>query len=675
MSRTRPTASAVALTPAAPAVVLTPAAPAVLPTLALSAALILCAPALHAQDADEPVLLEPVVASGGLTPIAAESYGRAYSVVDAEQLADRQTTYAADALRALPGVEVSRTGGPGGLTQVRLRGAEGNHTLVLIDGVEVSSPERGEYDFGGLLAADIERIEVLRGPQSALYGSNALGGVISITTKRAREPGVRWSGEGELGTDGTAAARIALRGLDERGSFSLSLARRESEGFDVSGTPGGEADGDRNLTFNGRGELFATDWLTLGATMRVVDRHSDMDGSLFAAPTKAGLVYDDASAHDRTEAFGSLYAIADAGRLRSELRAAYLHADDATTLNGADTTDATATRLQLSAQTTVGLDAANLAAADHSLTARLEYERESFVNNDPALVFDPSQLDTQTRGLFGLAAEYRGTFFDALDLQLGARHDVNDSFEDATTWSAGVSYRIEGTGTRLHASAGTGVQNPTLIEQFGFTPGQWVGNPDLKPEESFGWDVGVEQRFWQDRLVVDVTYFNQDLSNEIGTVSLPPAFAVGQPVNLPGTSERQGIEVASTLYAADWMTLGLSYTWLDAQDPSGVIEVRRPEHELGGYVTLSFLDDRARVTLDGRYVSGNEDLDYRGPYVPGARVRLDDYVVLNVAASWAVSETAEVIGRVSNALDADYEEVFGYQTQGVAAYAGMRVRF
>ena len=103
--------------------------------------------------------------------------------------------------------------------------------------------------------------------------------------------------------------------------------------------------------------------------------------------------------------------------------------------------------------------------------------------------------------------------------------------------------------------------------------------------------------------------------------------------------------------------------------------MRRPEHELGGYVTLSFLDDRARVTLDGRYVSGNEDLDYRGPYVPGARVRLDDYVVLNVAASWAVSETAEGIGRVSNALDADYEEVFGYQTQGVAAYAGMRVRF
>ncbi|WP_339947485.1 TonB-dependent receptor [uncultured Albimonas sp.] len=644
------------------------------PARALLAAssLALCPHALHAQ---EPVALEPIVVSGGLTPIAAEKYGRAYSVVTAQDLEDRQTTYAVDALRALPGVEVSRTGGFGGLTQVRLRGAEGNHTLVLIDGVEVSAPEQGEFDFGGLLAADIERIEVLRGPQSALYGANALGGVISITTRRAREPGLRWSGEGEVGTDGTGAVQAAVRGLGETGSFSLSLARRETEGFDVSGTPGGEADGDRNLTFNGRGEIFAADWLTLGATLRVTDRHSDLDGSLFAAPTEAALVYDDASAHDRTEALGSLYAIAELGRLRSELRAAYLHADDSNTLNGVKTTDTSSTRLQLSAQATVGLDAASLAAADHSLTGKVEYERESFVANDPALVFDPSQLDEQTRGLYGLAAEYRGTFLEALDLQLGLRHDINDAFEDATTWSAGASYRIAATGTRLHASAGTAVQNPTMFEQFGFTPGQWQGNPNLEPEESFGWDVGVEQRLWDDRLVVDVTWFNQDLKNEIGTVYLAPAFTVGTPVNQPGTSERQGIEVASTLYATDWMTLGLSYTWLDAEESTGLVEVRRPEHELGGYVTFSFLDDRARVTLDGRYVAGNRDLDYRAPYAPGARVALDDYVVVNVAASWAMTEQAEIYGRVTNALDADYEEVHGFATQGIAAYAGLRVRF
>ena len=208
------------------------------------------------------------------------------------------------------------------------------------------------------------------------------------------------------------------------------------------------------------------------------------------------------------------------------------------------------------------------------------------VANDPALVFDPSQLDERTRGLFGLAAEYRGVFFERLDLQLGVRHDVNDSFADATTWSAGASYRIASTGTRLHASAGTGVQNPTLFEQFGFIPGQWAGNPDLEPEESFGWDAGVEQRLWDDRLVVDATYFRQDLTNEIGTTYLPPAFAVGTPVNQPGVSKRQGVEIASTLYVSEGVTVGLTYTWLDAQDPDGQVEVRRPEHELGGHVAF-----------------------------------------------------------------------------------------
>lgn len=628
---------------------------------------------LQAQETADAVELAPVVISGGLTPIAAERYGRANSVITAEELEDRQITYAVDALRALPGVAVSRTGGFGGTTQVRLRGAESNHTLVLIDGVEVSAPETGEYDFGGLLAADIARIEVLRGPQSALYGSNAVGGVISITTKGASRPGLRWSGEAEAGTDGTGAVQGAVRGMGEMGSFSLSLARRETEGFDISGTPGGEEDGDRNLTFNARGEIFVNDWLTLGGTARVVDRHSDTDGFFFAAPDTASLVFDDASALDRQEAFGALFAIAEQGRFRHEARVSYLNADDATTLNGADVTDTTSTRLQMSAQSTIGLDAGSLEAADHTLTAKADYARETFVNNDPALVFDPSQLDQQSRALFGLAAEYRGTFLDALDVQLGARHDFNDDFDDATTWSAGVSWRVAGTGTRLHGSAGTGVQNPTMFEQFGFTPGQWQGNPGLEPEESFGWDVGIEQRFWSDRAMIDVTYFRQDLTNEIGTVY--DAAFVGTPVNLAGTSERQGIEVASTLQATDRVTLGLTYTWLDAEDPTGAVEVRRPEHELGANVTFAFLDGRARVTVDGRYVSGNRDLDFRAPYVPNAQVKLGDYMVLNVAASYAVSDTVEVIGRVSNALDADYEELDGYQTQGVAAYAGLRVRF
>lgn len=647
-------------------------------TAALAASLpSLLAAAAAAQDAggQDPVRLAPLVLSGGLTPIAQESYGRSYSIVTGEQLEERQVKYAADALRALPGVEVSRTGGYGGPTQVRLRGAEGNHTLVIIDGVEVSAPENGEYDFGGLLAADIDRIEVLRGPQSALYGSNAVGGVISITTRRARDAGLRWSAEGEAGTDASLSAQLALRGSYQAGSFSISAARRETEGFDVSGTPGGEKDGDRNLTVNAAGDLNLTDWLTVGGTARLTDRHSDTDGFLFAAPTRAGLVYDDDSARDRRQFTGSLFAIAEHGRFRHEARAGHLDADDRSTLSGADISDTTSTRLSFSLRSTVALDAEDPDAADHLLTGLVEYERETFVHNNPALVFDPSQLDEQSRALAGIAAEYRGTLFEALDLQGGLRHDFNDSFEDATTWSAGASWRIARSGTRLHASAGTGVQNPTLYEQFGFTPGSWQGNPNLEPEESFGWDVGAEQSFWQGRAVIDVTWFSQDLENEIGTIYLAPTFATGTPVNNPGSSQRQGIEVAASLQATDMLFFGLDYTWLDAQDAAGATEVRRPRHELGASATLRFLGGRGQVTLDGRFTAGNEDLDYRGPYVPGAQVKLEDYVLVNIAASYAVSDRVEITGGVSNLLDADYEEVYGYATPGITAFAGVRARF
>ncbi|HET7409314.1 MAG TPA: TonB-dependent receptor plug domain-containing protein, partial [Paracoccaceae bacterium] len=392
------------------------------------------APAL----AQEPLGLPPVIVTGGLVPIDAAAYGRSVSVITAEEIEARGIDHVAEALRTVPGVSVSQSGGHG-LTKVRLRGAEGNHTLVLIDGIEVAAPEQGEYNFGGLLAADIERIEVLRGPQSALYGSNALGGVISIITKRASEPGLHWRGEAEAGTDGTGAGFLALRGSGEPGSFSVSLARRETEGFDISDTPGGEEDGDRNLTLNARGELDLADWLTVGGTFRLTDRHSDTDGFAFAAPSEEELVFDDHSALDRRETMGSLFAIAERGRFRHEARATYLTADDQTTDAGVNLTESTATRRTVSLRSTMALDAPTLAAADHSLTVLAENERETFENTDPALVFDPSQLGKQTRNLFGVVAEYRGSFLDVLDLQVGLRHDVNDEFADATTWSAGAS--------------------------------------------------------------------------------------------------------------------------------------------------------------------------------------------------------------------------------------------
>lgn len=203
-------------------------------TSAAVSAVLAWAGAAAAQEwTDAPLALDPIIVSGGLTPVPAQEFGRAVSIVTAEELERSQTQYVADALRALPGVAVSRTGGVGGLTQVRIRGAEGNHTVVLIDGVEASAPENGEFDFGGLLTADIARIEVLRGPQSAIYGSNAIGGVISITTKQAEVEGTSYAAQAEAGTDGTVGGQLAARLLTDRANVSLSVAARDVGGYDT----------------------------------------------------------------------------------------------------------------------------------------------------------------------------------------------------------------------------------------------------------------------------------------------------------------------------------------------------------------------------------------------------------------------------------------------------------
>jgi vitamin B12 transporter len=640
-------------------------------TAAALAAGLLPAAAARAQDVIE---LAEIVAVGGLTPVLITDYGRAYAVVTAEEIEARQLAHVADALRALPGVSVNRAGAYGNLTQVRLRGAEGNHTLVLIDGVEVSAPENGEYDFSGLLAADIARIEVLRGPQSSLWGGNAIGGVISITTKGAEAEGLALEAGAEGGGDGTAAGDIALRGGDGRASWSLSAARRITGGFDASGDAGGDRDGDRNTTANLKGSYRLTDTITLGATLRRTERTGDYDDFVFGAADSAGLVVDAPLAHERDETFGSVFVTAESfgGRMQSELRLGFADQDDRNTDAGVRTTDTTGTRTTLRLQSTVALDAATIAEASQTLTGALEWKRETFRANDPALVFDPSQLIEQSRELKAVVLEYRGKA-GPVDLQLGLRHDDNDRFEDATSWSLGLAWDLGG-GARLHASAGTGVQNPTLYDQFGFIPGQFVGNPALEPEKSRGWDLGLTQELWGGRATVDVTYFEDRLTNEITTVFDPVTFEA-TPVNQAGTSRRKGLEVAADVALTDAVDLGLSYTYLDARDPDGTREARRPMHELGVDLGWRLPDGRTEVGAGVQHVAGLTDFDFTSASFGTAKIPLPDYTLVNLSVRHALNDRVELTGRIENLFDARYQEVDGYATQGLTAYVGLRSRW
>jgi vitamin B12 transporter len=302
----------------------------------------------------------------------------------------------------------------------------------------------------------------------------------------------------------------------------------------------------------------------------------------------------------------------------------------------------------------------------HTLTGFAEYKQERYRNTFP---FDPSQVARQKRGLFGFGAEYRFNLFDSLFLSAAVRHDVNDDFRDDTSFSLAGSWVIRSAGTRVHASYGTGLTNPTFYEQFGFVPGQFMGNPALRPEKSIGWDFGVEQRLLGDHLVLDATWFRSDLTDEI--VSLFPSVA-----NDAGRSKRDGVELSGQL-AVGAVSINAGYTYLHATDPDGTGEVRRPRQQASLDLTGRFGPRRRGSFSAGLIYNGRMlDEDFRDYFRNGfmsQKTPLAAYTVARAALSYQVTDAVQLFGRVENAFDERYQQAISYASPGRAVYAGARL--
>ncbi|MEM9277931.1 MAG: TonB-dependent receptor, partial [Pseudomonadota bacterium] len=634
--------------------------------------------AANAQEIDnddsDATQLDRLIISAGRTPVEADKTGTSNTVIDAEQIERSQSRYVADVLRQVPGVDVSRTGSFGGFTQVRIRGGEGNNVLVLIDGVEVSETSGGEFDFGSLQTSDIERIEVLRGPQSAFYGSDALSGVISIITKGGRRNSKEAGFTVEYGTDETRLFSGYARGGTETFDGSISISQRITDGFNISSL-GNEEDGDDNLTVNGKFSLDVAEGLILDGTARYVNRDSDVDDQPFVFMPALGLfvpVVQDTNAFAETEeVFGALGLTYDSLDEAWTFKARVSGADiTRNSFNGAFNSffNTEGDRYKALGQITHRFDDVN--GNRHSITGGYEWERETFAVLPPQPA-SPGSLVTRIRETESLVAEYRGEFDEQFFLNTAVRHDFNDQFEDATTYSVSSAWKVPGSNTRIHASAGTGVVAPTFFEQFGFIPGTFIGNPNLVPEESFGWDVGIEQKFFDGDAVIDVTYFQQDLRNEIASRN-------NTVFNLAGTSEREGIEVAIKAYLGEGFSVSGNYTYLDSTDPAGVQEVRRAPHS--GSARVDYVSPELGHTffVEAVFNGTMTDIFSTTPdfitFTPQI-VELDSFTVVNVGGSYKLNENFEVYARVENLFDEEYEEVFDYNTQGVEAFFGVRGKY
>ena len=619
-------------------------------------------PAANALAADEPIVLAPLVVSASATPVTAKEVGSAVTVINSEQIERQQVRSLADVLRKVPGMALSRSGPTGSQTQVRIRGAEANHTLVLIDGIELNDPSgASEFDFGNMLASDVERIEILRGPQSAIYGSEAIGGGINIITKKGGGPiGLTVSAEGGSFETGRVAAH--LQGGGETYDFSVGGTFFRTNGVSVAPESEGntEKDGNENRTLNIKIGLQPLDNLEIDLFGRLMKSTIETDPQPFVAGV-IGTVDGDEETESlqRTGRIQVKYSLFD-GRWEHIAGAAY-HTDQADSLtNGAVSFSSKGEKTRFDYQSNLFLETPEIADASHTFTVLVERENDA---QKTVSAFGGSDLDITNHGVVG---EYRVSLFDRLFLSASVRHDFNELFADATTYRATAAYLFPQTGTRLHGSFGTGVKNPTLFELYGFGP-NFVPNPNLQPEESRGFDIGVEQSVWDDRVTVDLTYFHNRITDLIDG-------AGNTAVNLPGVTKVQGVEVSLSAEPIDGLMLAGQYTYTDAEDPSGTQLVRRPRHTASMNAGYRFLEGRATIDLGVDYNGDQKDFQFSNFFANRRMITLDSYVKADVTASYKVTDRVELFGRVENVLDQDYQNVFGFSNPGIGAYAGVKIR-
>ena len=634
-----------------------------------AAALVWAAPVV-AQDesereetitfADYRLPAEILVSASRDGSLVRDSFTGSALVITADELEARQTRDIADILRDVPGVAVA---GIAGQTQIRLRGSEGNHVLVLVDGIEVSDPFAGEFDIGTLQAEPGARVEVLRGQQSALYGPDAIGGVVAYESANGRSrPGFNARLEG--GTQGTVNGALRYGAFGDSWDAALSAVVVSTDG-QPNARNGTRDIGRDSYTLAGKGSVEVTEALTLRAAARFIRTEGRTNDSNFdrTSPT-FGFIIDSPGVTFTNEA---IYALVGAkletleGRWTHDLSAQIADVERETDSPFGITSASEGDRFKASYVSALAV------ADDHKLTFAADYEVEGFRNATPGgFVFDERREIEQV----GLVGEYRYSG-EGLDLSAAIRHDFNDLFRDATTFRVGAGYRITDT-TRLRAAGGSGVKNPGFFELYGFIDGRFIGNAALRPEKSTGWEVGLDQQLGESASVA-VTYFDSELDGEIFTTFPAPTF-IATPANRTTISKQRGVEISLNARLAEQWSLDAAYSYLKARE-NGVEEVRRPEHIASAALTWTAPDDAASATLVVRHNGATPDVAFTDPSFRPVRVQLDDYTLVNLNARVQLTDSVNAFARVENILDENYEQVFSFVSPGRSAVVGVEARF
>ena len=606
-----------------------------------------------------PIDTDQIVITASRAPESEAQTPASLTIIDSQEIERLDEPLVANLLRLTPSAAVTVIGPAGSLTEVRIRGSEANHTLLFVDGIKINDPASGDAPRFELLNADLaSRIEIIRGPQSALWGSDAIGGVIAVNGLDDA-PGYTASAEG--GSFGLARASASGSATSRTAALSGAIGWQRATGIDSFGAPGGDKDGYHNLSGRLRGTMAISPSIRLGAAAIMLTEMSQFDG------------YDPVTFKHADTLDNSRNRLA-AGRIWAEfgsedspwsgnISGSLLGSSNRNFLANSPLNRTSGSRNTLGVQLERRFSTGTIR---HRLIIAADTERETFHARDT--VYGGLTDQDRSRNHNALTAEWSATG-SALVGDLAVRRDMFNRFRDVTSLRASLLGNL-GSGFALTASYAQGISQPTFFDLYGFFPGNFVGNPSLKPESSRGFEAGV--RYRRNALEASLTAYRQRLYDEIVDVTDPLTF-LQTTVNRDGVSHRSGIEAQAAWRISDRFRLTATYAFLHATEPDSsgerqLPELRRPKHS--GSIAADGAIGRWSYGASIAYVGDHLDTSDNFPFEV---VRLHSYWLAGARVAYRVKPGIELYVRGSNLFDARYEDSVGYHTEPIGGFAGLRL--
>ncbi len=595
---------------------------------------------LAAQDAN-PVVLPDYVLTATRTPASLTTTGTAVDVVTGADLARMQLTGITSALAGIPGATTAASGAPGAVTSLFLRGSNSNQTLFLVDGIRMNDPNTDyQATLGGACAGACDNLEVSHGPQSTLYGGEAIGGVVSLRGEPGAGP-ARSSVAVEAGSFGTIQGAASTQGGTAQGGYTFSVV-------------GGHTDNDRpnnefdSATYALRLDRKLTATVALGATVR---------GFVGKYGSPGAVVGFGANDPDNEERESNQLATVFANFTPS---AAFT---SKVVLGGQarryEAFDGTSTTLVKNNRGVLDWQSTYTVNEHHRITGGVTGEINRTLNTGFGKIDERQQL-------FAIFAQDEWTPVEHVYLTAGLRNDDFDTFGRATTGRATAAWLSKDSRWKLRGSYGTAFRSPSFLDLYGQDP-YYVGNPNLKPEKAKGWDAGVDYFLADKKGVLSVTWFDTRYTDLIAY-----DFAVfPSTVRNIGKARTQGLEVSGKFSLPGAIEVRLAYTYLEADDlTAGERLLRRPRNS-GSIDIWHDFGHGFSAGVGGVFSNDKMDVDA----ATFATIKGEDYAVMRVYGAWQATPRVALKARVENLFDQQYEQVNGYPQLGLGAYAGVEVKF